>query len=32
MSGLGDVLLRRLERTRRFEFESSIVDDDGTPA
>jgi hypothetical protein len=32
MSGLGDVLLRRLERTRRFEFESGIVDDDGTPA
>jgi hypothetical protein len=32
MSALGDVLVRRLERTKRFEFESSIVDENGTPA
>jgi short subunit dehydrogenase-like uncharacterized protein len=31
MSALGDVLLRRLEHTGRFKFESGVVDENGKP-
>jgi short subunit dehydrogenase-like uncharacterized protein len=31
MSALGDVLIRRLERSGRYEFKSEVVDDRGQP-